>query len=560
MNQKRILLLTSVLLVNFASAATRVDLKHQSASYIKSYFAMKPGVASNPNQLHKVRTDIDFNQITHVRLQQMYSGVPVWNATSVIHLPNANKRLGLFANLNDKTTINGVMYEGLEGDLASTSAYALSNAQKEKAMQTAKLEFEKKIGAVGLSYEKESVKTIVYIDDNKKANYAFLVSFYYDDGATGAHRPIFIMDAESLQVYRTWDGVMTESLNDNYVLAGGIGGNEKIGEAIYDGTESHLPAIKVKKADYQISSGGATMTLSYCMLANEDITVYDMSYGQAANSLCGDSDKHNHVYWLSNDSGGTRWKADAINGGYSPSLDAYYGATIVNNFYYEWYGVPALVKEDGKTPMKLIMRVHYGRNFDNAFWDGEQMTFGDGGAMFYPLASLGVSAHEISHGFTAQHSNIDGSEPQMAALHEAFSDEAAVAMQYYATGKNTWDIGREIMKNEGAMRYLDDPKKDGMSIDNMKDFDATEAHSGAGIFNKAFYLLATTKGWDIRKAFNVMVKANMNYWTSSMTTLAEAACGVTSAARDYGYNTADVRIAFIKVGIDTASCDIASTI
>lgn len=188
------------------------------------------------------------------------------------------------------------------------------------------------------------------------------------------------------------------------------------------------------------------------------------------------------------------------------------------------------------------------------------MTFGDGGTMFYPLTSLSITAHKISHGFTSQHSSIDGSQPQMAALHEAFSDEAAVTMQYYATGKITWDIGRDVMKNEGALRYLDNPKKDGISIDNLKDFDETEAHYGAGIFNKAFYLLATTKGWDVKKAFNVMIKANMNYWTSSMTTLTEAACGVTSAARDYGYNTADVRVAFIKIGIDTAGCDTAPTI
>lgn len=142
----------------------------------------------------------------------------------------------------------------------------------------------------------------------------------------------------------------------------------------------------------------------------------------------------------------------------------------------------------------------------------------------------------------------------MGALHEAFSDEAAVAIQYYATGKSVWDIGRDIKKNEGAMRYLDNPKKDGVSIDHMRDFDASEVHAGAGIFNKAFYLIATSKGWDIRKAFDVMLKANIHYWNSSMTTLTEAACGVTAATQDYGYNVADVRVAFAQVGLDTGLC------
>ena len=556
MNKKLILILTSVLLTNMASAATRIDLKHQSSNYIKPYFAVKSAAVSNSNALQKTSTDVDFNQTTHVRLQQMYSGVPVWNATSIVHLPKANNKLSLYANLNHNTQMSGAMYEGLDQDLASTPKYILSDTQKYKAMQEAKQVFEKQTGVVDLSYTKESIKTIVYIDDTKQAHYAFLVSFYYDDGATGAHRPTTIMDAESLQTYRTWDAVLSENpMEITDVLAGGIGGNEKTGEVIYDGAEGHLPAVKAQHIGLEVSEGGVEYKVNFCMLTNDEVTIFDMSYGGVNSSICAQDASKKPFFWLSLDNNATRWKADEMNGGYSPSLDAFYSANVVINFYKDWYGVPALVQEDGKTPMRLMMRVHYGRNFDNAFWDGEQMTFGDGGSVFYPLTSLDIAAHEISHGFTSQHSGIDGSEPQMGALHEAFSDEAAVAMQYYATGKNTWDIGRDIMKNEGALRYLDNPKKDGRSIDNMNEFDATEAHGGAGIFNKAFYLIATTKGWDVHRAFNVMVKANMNYWTSSMTTLTEAACGVTSATQDYGYNTADVRVAFAKVGIDTADCE-----
>jgi len=134
---------------------------------------------------------------------------------------------------------------------------------------------------------------------------------------------------------------------------------------------------------------------------------------------------------------------------------------------------------------------------------------------------------------------------------------AAIATENYTTGTNGWDLGREVMKNEGALRYLDNPTKDGRSIDHMKDFDATESHGAAGITNKAFYLMATSKGWNTHKAFDVWVKANMHYWNSSMQTLGEAACGVVAATKDYGYNVADVRIAFAKVGIDTDVCDTA---
>jgi pseudolysin len=265
---------------------------------------------------------------------------------------------------------------------------------------------------------------------------------------------------------------------------------------------------------------------------------------------------HNNLPWLSNDANGTRWNDDAMNGGFSPSLDAFYAGTIVQKLYHDWYGIPALIEDDGKTPMKLIMRVHYGRKFDNAYWDGKQMTFGDGGSMFYPLTSLDVGAHEISHGFTQQHSNIDGSFDQMGALHESFSDMAASAAEFYTSGKNTWKMGINITKGQGALRYMDNPKKDGSSLDNMNDFKAgMDPHLLAGVFNKAFYLIATTRGWDTHKAFDVMVKANMHYWNSSMQTFEEAACGVVSATRDYKYKVSDVRVAFTKVGVETDKCN-----
>lgn len=546
MNQKISLLLASILSTTTVLAATPVDLKHQSAKDIQHYFAVKSGAKSNPYQLIKVSADTDVNQTTHVRLQELYAGIPVWKATSVLHLPKAN---------NGKSTVHGLFYEDLENDLVATSSTALSTLQKQKAMQEAKLAFEKKTGRVNLSYSQESLKTIIYVDDQNTAHYAFLVSFYSDDGKTGAHRPTSIINAESLQSYHSWDAVMTENPDSfAWVLAGGIGGNEKIGEVIYDGAADHRPPANAATVSYEYEHNGDKINFTLCMLMNEDIVIFDMSYGNAATGLCALSEEHNRVYWLSNESNGTRWEEDAINGGYSPSLDAYYNASIVNQFYREWYDVPPLVQEDGKTAMPLMMRVHYGRNFDNAFWDGQQMTFGDGGTYFYPLTSLDVTAHEISHGFTQQHSNIMAYEPQMGALHEAFSDEAAVAVQYYANGKTTWSIGGDITKSDEALRYLDDPKKDGHSIDNLNDFDEADPHYGAGIFNKAFYLIATSDGWDIRKAFNIMVKANMDYWTSSMTTLSEAACGVSSATKDYGYNLADVQMAFEKVGIDISAC------
>ena len=81
--------------------------------------------------------------------------------------------------------------------------------------------------------------------------------------------------------------------------------------------------------------------------------------------------------------------------------DGYYFGGVIFGMYKDWYGIAPLKNQ-------LVMRMHYGSNYENAFWNGIAMTFGDGGRMFHPLVSLDVSAHEVSHGFTEQNS---GTQP-----------------------------------------------------------------------------------------------------------------------------------------------------
>ena len=106
---------------------------------------------------------------------------------------------------------------------------------------------------------------------------------------------------------------------------------------------------------------------------------------------------------------------------------------------------------------------------------------------------------------------------------------------------------------------MDDPTKDGKSIDNIKNYnDDLEPHITSGIFNKVFYLMSTAPSWDTQKAFNVMVDANMSYWTST-TTFLEAACGVLQKTKDRGYDIDTVKKAFVEVGIDTHSCQLTDS-
>jgi pseudolysin len=202
------------------------------------------------------------------------------------------------------------------------------------------------------------------------------------------------------------------------------------------------------------------------------------------------------------------------------------------------------------------MRVHYGKNYANAFWDGTQMSFGDGDYSFYPLVALSIGAHEISHGFTEQHSNLVYFG-QSGAINEAFSDMAAQAAEYYIDKKNSWKIGHDIIKSTSpmaAIRFMDKPSLDKHSIEFAHHYrDGMDVHYSSGVYNKLFYLIATTPNWDTQKAFKLMLKANMDYWIPTAT-FSDAACGIIYAAKDLKYSIDDVQHALEEVIIDYDNC------
>ncbi len=521
----------SLFVSHSVEAARLIDLRHQSPSILLTINA------TQSIQFKTVNTHIDFNQVKHTRYQEYYDSYPVWHATFIKHEPQNS--------FKSVVTMNGIIYESLASDLPRVLPF--NPAQQQKVLQKATSTYASLTQTQAAKDQQVSAKEIIYIDEKNIAHYAYLTSFFAEADQAGMHQPTMIIDANTLYIYQQWDQVMTL---DN-VIAGGVGGNAKTGRLIYDGGRGHLPGIKMK------GTLAPKNQFSVCYFKNDDVIVNDTSYGgvNVIQQCQQDSNKHNNTEWLDWDNNETSWLNDEVNQGYSPSIDSFYAGNVITSFFHDWYGIPAWVQEDGKTPMPITINAHYGRNFENAMFIINKVYVGDGGERFYPLTSIDVIAHEVGHGFTWQHSFIGYPEKQMSALNESFSDMTSAAVKFYVNGKNDWNMGDTITKHEEALRYMDDPKKDGVSIDNMKDYNPNlDAHFITGIPNKAFYLLATTPGWDTHKAYNVMIKANMDYWTSSMKTFSDAACGVMDAAKDYAYSVEDIKTAFANVGVDTSNC------
>jgi Zn-dependent metalloprotease len=433
---------------------------------------------------------------SYLRMQQTYQGLKVWGE----HIVRVEDSAGFVESLG------GAVYRGVAADLPSTrpalsSQMALNIAKRHNDSSSVNFARDASI------FRSEKSELQIYFDNNHKARLAYIVEFFKDSRGGGKpSRPMVIVDAQSGAILEQWEGL---TFND----ATGPGGNAKTGRYYYGN-------------DY-----GPLKVTDDCAMDNEKVTTINLNHLESG------SDPHKFTC--------PENTVKEINGAFSPLNDGHYFGGVVFDLYQSWYGATPLKQ-------KLKMHIHYSKNFENAYWDGEGMTFGDGASTFYPLVSLDVTAHEVSHGYTEQNSNLVY-KGQSGGINESFSDMAGEAAEFFMTGKNDFLVGAQIMKKaDSALRYMDNPTKDKRSIDNVAKYnEGLDVHYSSGIYNKAFYLLASKPGWGVRKAFDVFVLANRAYWKPK-TTFNSGACGVESAAQDLGYTVADVTDAFAGVG---AKCE-----
>ncbi|EIM00042.1 MULTISPECIES: M4 family metallopeptidase [Rhodanobacter] len=425
-----------------------------------------------------------------VRQQQMYRGVPVYGRSIAV-------------------------VQDASGNALRATGELMPEGQLGLASVTPKLDGGRALAALrshahtslagGATVGNEQTDLFVYPQDNGTARLVYRVSYFV--GGANPSRPTAIVDANTGEVIQSWNGLTDAS-------ATGPGGNTKTGKYLYGTNYAAL----------DVTQSGST-----CTLQNTNVKTNNLRQGTTGSVVsftCPNSD------------------TDAINGAYSPVNDAHHFGGVTHDMYMAYVGVAPL-------NFQLVMNVHYKLNYENAFWNGTAMYFGDGASTFYPLVSLDVTSHEISHGYTEQHSALQYSG-QSGGINEAYSDIAGEAAEFFDRGSNDWLVGADIMKSGTALRWMCTPTQDGGSIDNAANFTSTmDVHYSSGVYNKAFCLLAKTAGWDTKKAFQVFALANKVYWNAT-TSFNSGACGVESAAQDLVYNKSDVTTAFAGVGVACA--------
>lgn len=491
-----------------AEAANRVDLHQRNVNQLRQQYqsvTAQKGVATMANRRHAqfmnagaqdtllMRAARQDRGVRNYRYDQAWRGIPIFGQGIAVSEDGAGNVRGMFGNL----------VSGLDADITSTTP---------KFGKAAALVAAKRIalgnGLSGMLTRDEKADTVIFIDDAGRGHLAYAVTFFADAVAGGTPtRPVVILDAVSGQVIKRWE-------NLQHALVGtGPGGNQKTGQYEY-GTD-------YDKLD--VTQSGST-----CTMNNSHVKTVNLNGGSSGSTAFSYTCPRNTV--------------KSINGAYSPLNDAHHFGSVIFDMYNAYLGQNPLT-------IQLVMKVHYKTSYENAFWDGTAMYFGDGKNTFYPLVSLDVASHEVSHGFTEQNSNLTYSG-QSGGMNEAFSDMAGEAAEYFdRNGNNDWLVGSEIFKGSGALRYMCNPTQDGASIDNAANYTSSmDVHYTSGVYNKAFCTLAKKSGWNTMKAFQVFARANRDYWTAS-STFNQGACGVETAATDMGYTKADVTAAFNAVGV-----------
>jgi Zn-dependent metalloprotease len=250
--------------------------------------------------------------------------------------------------------------------------------------------------------------------------------------------------------------------------------------------------------------------------------------------------------------------------------EAYDGAGLTYDMYQDAFGRNS-IDDRG---MRIDSSVHYGRKFDNAFWDGHQMVYGDGdGVLFQRFTkSLDVIGHELTHGVTEAEAGLDYQD-QPGALNESISDVFGSLVKQYHLGQAAADadwiigaglfargvkgVGLRSMKAPGTA--YDDPRigKDPQP-GHMKDYVTTHEDSGgvhinSGIPNRAFYLAAAAIGGQAWKQAGRIWYLALRDRLKHDSSFADAARLTAEVAAELygsdGAETAAVRAAWQTVGV-----------
>ena len=187
---------------------------------------------------------------------------------------------------------------------------------------------------------------------------------------------------------------------------------------------------------------------------------------------------------------------------------AYQLSGYVRDYYRQTFNLNSINGQG----MSIISNIHFQQSYNNAFWDGDEMTYGDGDLVEFKnfASAMDVVAHELTHGITQFTANLEYYS-QAGALNEHFSDAFGTIIKQKYLNQDMqsadWLIGDQVVTEKFPGKALRSMKEPGTANEydtqpaHMDHYysgpgDNQGVHQNSGIPNKAFYLACQGIGID----------------------------------------------------------------
>lgn len=506
-------------LAPIAALSQQASESDPAVAAARSHFAGQAATygLTNPAAELQLRSARHDQGIGHVRFNQYFNGVPVFGGEAIAHVDSKGT-----------VTVTNSIARGL-------AVSVLPNVGKQAAIEAAA----RRAGVLG-SYEAvvAELNVVPAGEWTPKAVLVWRIRVVAENDIDIAkHWDVFV-DAHDGSIVKAFDSLHTavsfSAVTGNTMWSG----NVTMTGALYNGNAYLLLSLG--------QSNLGTKNLNHA-------TSGTGSWMYSLTPAFGNGDKSN---------------SDPNTAG----ADAHFGATSTWRYYKNTFGRNGI----DNTGRSSYSRVHYGINYENAFWSDSCfcMTYGDGKTTFYTLTALDVAGHELSHGVMASEANLTYSG-ESGGLNESNSDIFGSMVEYYVNNSadtpDYW-IGERIYRSnwpggvynqQYALRYMDDPHKDGASPACWySGIGSLNVHYSSGPNNHVFYLLAeggTSKcngqvvtGIGRAKASAIWYNAICNYMTAGTNYHGARTAALNSAAQLYGsgspeYNAVNAAYAAINV-------------
>ncbi|MGB7606135.1 MAG: M4 family metallopeptidase [Lutisporaceae bacterium] len=494
-------MVSALILAPVVSAEPNKDIDNAN-KFLKAKFNLES--AEQNFKTMKVKTDeLGF---THVKMQQIVDGMPVFGNEYIVHFDN-NKNVYTTSGNFDKNAMN---YK--KGDFIKAN----------EAIEIAKNDVGYTEGTNVNQEDTFTTKLNLYkVAEEFIPVYVVEVNWLHEDSFGGWS---VIVDAVNGNVVNKYDEIRVAKPAPALPVGTNVTGT---GTGVLGDTKT----INI------LLSNGVYYLLDKTRAAGGVIT-YDAAYStRLPGTLMSDTDSiWNNSYQYA-------------------GVDAHYYVARTYDYYMNMFNRNSI----DNNGMALKSTVHYKNEYVNAFWNGTQMVFGDGdGVMSLALSGgFDIVAHELTHGVDSYEADLVYQD-EPGALCESFSDVLATSAEYYVQPTMfDWQVGEDVWTPAvagDALRSLEDPTIYGDPA-HMDDYVYTSqdyggVHTNCGIPNKAAYLIGSNIG--VEKMGAIYYRALSVYLTSSSNfTQCRTAC-MQCAVDLYGAGSTEynaVVSAFNAVGI-----------